>query len=75
MNQNYNVVPNIITGKDLDYLSDIFNWNFCAYKSNKNAINNVQDIEIKQALEKCTNVFYENLTTVLNTLIEGGNNE
>ena len=27
MNLNYEQVPNIITGKDLDYLSDMFNWN------------------------------------------------
>ena len=25
---NYNQVPSIITGKDLDYLSDIFEWNY-----------------------------------------------
>ena len=29
--KNYNEVPNIISGKDLDYLSDIFNWNYGAY--------------------------------------------
>lgn len=28
--QNYEVVPNIISGKDLDYLSDVYNWNFNA---------------------------------------------
>ena len=27
-NKIYNEVPNIITGKDLDYLSDMFNWNY-----------------------------------------------
>ena len=30
---NYNSVPNIITGKDLDYLSDMFNWHYSAYKN------------------------------------------
>ena len=30
---NYEVVPNdILTGKDLDYLSDIFEWNYIALK-------------------------------------------
>lgn len=29
-NKTYNKVPNIITGKDLDYLSDMFNWNYDA---------------------------------------------
>ena len=28
----YENVPNIISGKDLDYLSDMFNWNFNAFK-------------------------------------------
>ena len=32
--QNYTEVPNIITGKDLDYLSDMFNWNYSSYKKN-----------------------------------------
>ena len=75
MNQNYNAVPNIISGKDLDYLSDMFNWNYGAYKSNTNAAKNVQDPEIKQMLEKCANVFYENMNLVLSTLAEGGNYE
>ena len=25
---NYNKVPEMIAAKDLDYLSDMFNWNF-----------------------------------------------
>ena len=28
MEQTYNAVPNIISSKDLDYLSDMFNWNY-----------------------------------------------
>ena len=28
----YDMVPNIISGKDLDYLSDMFSWNYGAYK-------------------------------------------
>ena len=75
MQQKYDVVPNIISGKDLDYLSDMFNWNYGAYKSNINALNNIQDTEIKQAVQKCTNVFFENMNVVLTILSEGGNNE
>ena len=41
---NYEKVPNIITGKDLDYLSDMFNWNYGALKSNLNAINEVKAV-------------------------------
>lgn len=75
MNQNYNEVPNIISGKDLDYLSDMFNWNYGAYKTSVNSSNNVQDSELKQMIDKCANVFYENLNVILNTLNEGGQNE
>lgn len=75
MNQNYEAVPNIISGKDLDYLSDMFNWNYGAYKDNINSAKKVLDPEIKQMIEKCSNVFYENLNLVLNILAEGGNNE
>ena len=32
MELNYKKVPDIITNKDLDYLSDIFNWNLNGYK-------------------------------------------
>ena len=44
---NYEKVPNIISGKDLDYLSDMFNWNYGAYKNTYNAIEQVNDNEIK----------------------------
>ena len=32
MNQKYQQEPDIITGKDLEYLSDIWQWNYDAYK-------------------------------------------
>jgi len=49
---NYEVVPNIITGKDLDYLSDMFNWNYGSYKNTCNSIEKVNDKEIKDVLIK-----------------------
>lgn len=73
--QNYNEVPNILTGKDLDYLSDIFTWNYTAYKKNLNNKENVQDEEISQLINEATSTFYNNLTKVLNILSEGGENE
>ena len=50
--QNYEVVPNIISGKDLDYLSDVYNWNFNACKLANNFANEVTDEEIKNLFEK-----------------------
>ena len=72
---NYEKVPNIITGKDLDYLSDMFNWNCGAYKNIYNAIEQVKDNEIKEMLTKASNMFYNNLNVVLNILSSGVNNE
>lgn len=68
-------VPNMISCKDLDYLSDMFNWNYGAYKSTCNAINSVNDVEIKDMLSKVSNVFQGNISKILNILNEGGNNE
>ena len=49
---NYEKVPNIITVKDLDYLSDMFNWNYGAYKSNLNAINEIKDDDVKNIIKE-----------------------
>ena len=71
---NYVNVPNIITGKDLDYLSDMFNWNYGAYKSTVNAIEKVNDEEIRNALTKASETFYSNMNVVLNVLNNEANN-
>lgn len=75
MEQNYQEVPNMISCKDLDYLSDMFNWNYGAYKSASNSSNEVTDMEIKLMLDKAANVFHGTMTTVLNIINVGGNNE
>lgn len=74
-NQIYNEVPKIITSKDLDYLSDIFNWNYTALKSINNSLNNIEDEEILTILQKGYNLFNNNLNIILSILNEGGNNE
>lgn len=75
MNESYNKVPNIITSKDLDYLSDMFNWNYGVYKSTVNAIGKVDDDDIKDILTSASEMFYKNMNTVLNILNSGVNNE
>ena len=72
--ENYNVVPNIITGKDLDYLSDMFEWNYSALKFTNDAVNNVSDEEIRNMLERGYQLFNNNMNIVLN-ILNGGNNE
>lgn len=75
MNQNYNVVPKIISCKDLDYLSDMFNWNYLAYKKINEFSNSVNDQEIKDIFNSSSNLFYESMVKVLSNLNNGGNNE
>lgn len=74
-NKIYNEVPNIITGKDLDYLSDMFNWNYEALKKMNVAITQVTDEQLKTTLEKGYNLFKNNLNVILSILNEGGSNE
>lgn len=74
MQETYSEVPNIISSKDLDYLSDMFNWNYGAYKTSLNAANSVNDENLSSVLQKASNVFHRNMTKVLN-IINGGNNE
>lgn len=74
-NKIYNEVPNIITNKDLDYLSDMFNWNYSALKKMNVAVNQVKNEEIKENLTKGYHLFQNNLNLVLSLLNEGGTNE
>lgn len=75
MNNIYEEVPNIITGKDLDYLSDMFNWNYEAYKITYNHLNEVNDGDIKEILNNASQIFKDNLEKILNILNTGGQNE
>ena len=43
---NYEKVPTIISTKDLDYLEDMFNWNYLAYKKMINSIDMINNLEI-----------------------------
>jgi len=74
-NKIYLEVPNIITGKDLDYLSDMFNWNYEALKKTNAGIHNVEDEQIKSTLQKGFQLFKNNLNVILSILNEGGSNE
>lgn len=73
-NTIYNEVPNIITGKDLDYLSDMFNWNYEGLKKTNMALNNIEDEEIKNVLQKGYDLFKNNLNVILSIINEGGTN-
>ncbi len=68
METKYQEVPNIITGKDLDYLTDMFNWNLGCYKKTFNTLDKVENEEIKQLLEKSTTIFFNNTKKIINIL-------
>ena len=72
MQEKYNEVPNIITCKDLDYLKDMFNWNYEALKKSVNAYNNVTDEELGKVIYKASELFDNNLNIILKTLEVGG---
>lgn len=71
---NFEEVPNdVLSGKDLDYLSDIFNWNYIALKKTNTAVNIVEDEEVSSILSRAINMFDDNLNDVLNILESRGN--
>ena len=49
---NYEQVPDIISSKDLDYLEDMFNYNYLGYKKIVNYIDMVNNLEIEEIMEK-----------------------
>ena len=73
MNRQYEKVPNIITGKDLDYLSDMFNWNYLSFKKSNESLNSIQDDEIRSIIQSACSTFNNNLNTILGILEEGQN--
>lgn len=68
------VPSNILTGKDLDYLSDMFQWNYGAYKKMKNLVGQVKDQEIVAVMDRAASVFDQNLNSVL-SILGGVSNE
>ncbi len=72
---NYEQVPDIISSKDLDYLEDMFNYNYLGYKKIVNYIDMVNNLEIEEIMEKAGNTFNENIQEILAILKQGGNNE
>lgn len=72
--KEYKEVPNILTGKDLDYLVDLFNWNFNAYKVTVNSFEHTKDNDLRKVMEKSSKIFCESMNEVI-SILEGGLNE
>lgn len=68
---NYEEVPaNILTGKDLDYLSDMFEWNCLSLKKTNEAIGKVNDDDIKEVLERGYDLIYVMYTFMGSSMTE-----
>ena len=72
MNKMKNVPENIITGKDLDYLSDVFSWNYNAWKQFNFYKGYLNDKELLKIYEDALEMFDNNLNTVLDVLSNPG---
>lgn len=69
MNNKYMEVPNdILTGKDLDYLCDMFQWNYGTLKSSNDSISSINDKEIIDIMQRAGELFDDNLNVVLDIL-------
>ena len=61
-------VPQIISTKDLSYLSDMFEWNITAFKQVNHFIGEVKDEEVKELLESLRNMHEEHLHFIVSIL-------
>lgn len=75
MEKEYKKAPAILTGKDLDYIKDIFGWSYISYKVSLDAEEFIQDKEISKFINECSKMFYENMNSILSILENGDFNE
>ena len=73
MQHNFEQVPKILSTKDLDYLSDMFEWNYGALKKTNMFISNTNNNDVKMILEEGYNLFKNNLMSILEVLKENSN--
>lgn len=67
-------VPSMISTKDLDYLTDIFNWNYGTFKSVINMESEFTDKTLSKCARKVSDLFMNNMDTVLD-ILGGEDNE
>lgn len=61
-------VPQIISTKDLAYLSDMFEWNETAFKQINHFIDEVTDEKIKELLERFRNMHEDHMHFIISIL-------
>ena len=68
--KDYKEVPDIISIKDLDYLTDMFNWLYGAYKNNLDIINNITDKTLKNHVKTVNNNMHSFMEDLLGIIKE-----
>lgn len=66
--------PDILTNKDLDYLKDIFGWNYTLYKLGVNSIFLIENEEVIKLYKECNNFFYDNMNIIIDILAKDEDN-
>lgn len=66
--------PDILTNKDLDYLKDIFGWNYTLYKLGINSIDLIENEEVIKLYKECNNFFYDNMNIIIDILARDEDN-
>lgn len=61
-------IPDIITKVDMNYIKDMFNNNYLAYKEIINIMNKVEDEEIKEIMDITSTMHYNHLNKIINIL-------
>lgn len=72
MNKMKNVPDDTITGKDLDYLSDVFLWNYNAWKQFNFYKGYIYDNELLTIYNDALEMFDNNMNTILEILSNPG---
>ena len=75
MSKLMTVPVDTITGKDLDYLSDMFQWNYIAFKKTCNDIECVDNQEITEIFGEACDLFEANMNDVLDIVNNPGGDD
>ncbi len=68
-------IPNMISSKDLSYISDMFNWNFTAAKKTEFYLESCEDEDLCKELTKLNKIHLKNCQNLTKLLENGDDNE
>lgn len=58
-------IPKIISTKDLAYLSDMFEWNYTAFKQINHYIGEIKNADVKELLERVRNMHEDHMNFII----------